>query len=159
MTTIGQNPEDAVQAMRECRAIRRTRTSLLCLGLFAAMLLAGLSTPAHARCMRGSHYNLGDEGPWQRYMTVAQGRHCAVSLRTGNRRYPELGGWYFERLNLVQAPGHGSVRIEGLSRYVYSAPSGYTGKDQFMVRLCGRSGSRGGCSNFLFDVTVVARNG
>jgi len=124
------------------------------------MLLVGFSSTANAaRCMRGSHFNLSVEGPWQRYMTVAQGRHCAVSLLTGNKRYPALGGWYLERLNLVQSPSHGSVQVRGLSRYVYAAPNNYSGKDQFTVRLCGHSGAQAGCSNFLVDVTIVARNG
>jgi len=134
--------------------------SALSSGLLATMLLVGLSSTANAaRCMRGSNYNLSVEGPWQRYMTVAQGRRCAITIYTGNKRYPALGGWYLERLNLAQAPSHGAVRIQGLSHYVYSAPKNYTGKDQFTVRLCGRSGTQEGCSNFLVDVTIVARNG
>jgi len=136
------------------------RASVFCAGLLATMLLVGLSSPADAaRCMRGSNYNLSVEGPWQRYMTVAQGRRCAVSIYTGNKHYPALGGWYLERLNLAQPPSHGSVQIQGLSRYVYAASKDYTGKDQFMVRLCGRSSQQTGCSNFLVDVTVLARNG
>ena len=138
----------------------RRRMSLLSLGLLATMLLVGFSSTANAaRCMRGSHFNLGVEGPWQRYMTVVQGRHCRVSLLTGNKRYPALGGWYFERLNVLQSPSHGSVRIQGLSYYVYAAPKNYNGKDQFTVRACGHSGSQAGCSNFLVDVTIVPRNG
>jgi hypothetical protein len=134
--------------------------SVLASGLLAAMLLAGFSSTANAaRCMRGAHFNMSVEGPWLRYMTVAQGRHCRVSLLTGNRHYLALGGWYFEKLNVVQSPSHGSVRIQGLSYYVYSAPRNYNGKDQFTVRACGHSGSQNGCSNFLVDVTVVARNG
>jgi hypothetical protein len=136
------------------------RMSVLSSSLLATMLLVGLSSTANAaRCMRGSHFNLSVEGPWQRYMTVAQGRHCRVSLLTGNKRYPALSGWYFEKLNVVQSPSHGSVRIQGLSYYVYSAPRNYNGKDQFTVRACGHSGSQEGCSNFLVDVTIVARNG
>ena len=143
------------------RAIGRTcRASVFCSGLLATMLLVGLSSTADAaRCMRGSNYNLSVEGPWQRYMTLAQGRHCTVSIYTGNKHYPALGGWYLERLNLAQPPSHGSVQIQGLSRYVYAASKDYTGKDQFMVRLCGRSSQQAGCSNFLVDVTVLARNG
>jgi hypothetical protein len=133
--------------------------ALLCPTLLAAMLLAGFSSTANAaRCMRGAHFNLSVEGPWQRYMTVAEGRHCRVSLLTGNKHYPALSGWSFERLNVVRSPSHGSVRTEGLSYYVYSAPKNYNGKDQFTVRACGHSGSQAGCSNFLVDVTVVARN-
>jgi hypothetical protein len=134
--------------------------SVLAPGLLAAMLLAGFSSTADAaRCMRGSHFNMSVEGPWLRYMTVAQGQHCRVSLLTGNKRYPALSGWSFEKLNVVQSPSHGSVQIQGLSYYVYSAPKNYNGKDQFTVRACGHSGSQEGCSNFLVDVTVVARNG
>jgi hypothetical protein len=161
--TIRQNAmtADTVQSTAGYRAISPRRClSALGSGLLATMLLMGLSSTAYAaRCMRGAHFNLGVEGPWQRYMTVAQGRHCRVSLLTGNKRYPGLGGWYFERLNLVQSPSHGSVRIQGLSFYVYSAPSNYNGKDQFTVRACGHSGSQEGCANFLVDVTIVARNG
>jgi hypothetical protein len=156
-----EKPAATVPSSARGRAISmRRHGSLLCSGVLATMLLVGLSSTADAaRCMRGSNYNLSVEGPWQRYMTVAQGRHCAVSIYTGNKRYPALGGWYLERLNLAQAPSHGSVQIQGLSRYVYAASKDYTGKDQFMVRLCGRSSQQTGCSNFLVDVTVVARNG
>jgi len=162
MTTISQTLETTNRvpsAARRRVTSRMRRTALLGPILLATMLVGFSSTADAARCMRGSHFNMSVEGPWLRYMTVVQGRHCRVSLLTGNKRYPALSGWYFEKLNVVQSPSHGSVEIRGVSYYVYSAPKNYNGKDQFTVRACGHSGAQEGCSNFLVDVTVVARNG
>jgi hypothetical protein len=161
VTTISQSLKATtrVPAAASRKTSRMRLTALLGPTLLATMLVGFSSTADAARCMRGAHFNMSVEGPWLRYMTVAQGRHCRVSLLTGNKRYPALSGWSFEKLNVVQSPSHGSVQIQGVSYYVYSAPGNYSGQDQFTVRACGRSGSQEGCSNFLVDVTIVARNG
>jgi hypothetical protein len=114
----------------------------------AAVLLVALSSNAHAECMRGSSFNLTTEGPWNRYMTVKQGKRCSVILHSG-------GETMFKQVSVLQSPTHGTVRLQGPTSYVYSASRGYTGDDHFMVKICGNYRGADNCTNVQYNVTVM----
>ena len=126
------------------RAVRNRVYQLL----GAAITVVLLSSSAHAICMRRSTFNLTTEGPWNLYMTVQQGKHCSTQLHSG-------GFTIFKQVSVLQSPAHGTVRLQGPTRYVYSASRGYTGDDHFMVKICGNYRGADSCTNVQHNVTVM----
>jgi len=126
------------------RAVRNRVYQLL----GAAITVVLFSANAHAECMRRSGFNITTEGPWNWYMTVQQGKHCSTQLNSG-------GLTIFKQVSVVQSPGHGTVRLQGPTRYMYSASRGYTGDDHFMVKICGNYRGTDSCTNVQHNVTVM----
>jgi len=135
------------RADSRCRPIRPTK-SLVHQLLGAAIMLVLFSSNAHADCMRRSSFNITTEGPWNWYMTVQHGKHCSTQLNSG-------GETIFKQVSVVQSPGHGTVRLQGPTRYMYSASRGYTGDDHFMVKICGNYRGTDSCTNVQHNVTVM----
>src|SRR5258708_39955383 len=99
--------------------------------LLAASLLVILSSSADAACINHINFHLTSDGPWSGYGTIRQGRTCSGNYTAG-------GTMVFKRLWLVQAPSHGTVRLREGGTYFYTAPTGYSGSDSFMLRICGK---------------------
>jgi Bacterial Ig domain len=118
---------------------------------FGLLLLAGLlvaaSSDADAACIRSRSFNLTSEGPWPGYGTIDQGKTCTGNFTAG-------GTWIFKRLYLVQAPSRGKVRLQEGGTYFYTAPVGYSGNDDFTLRVCGIQGGMEGCANLINHMTV-----
>lgn len=119
--------------------------------LFRCLLVASfavtLSTTADAACIGFRRFNLTSEGPWTGYGTIEQGKTCSGSFTAG-------GTWIFKRLLLAQAPVRGKVRLQQGGTYFYTAPTGYSGSDNFTLRVCGKEGAIDGCANLINNMTV-----
>ena len=114
--------------------------------LLSASLLLSLS-PLHAACIRPINFHLTSEGPWKGYGDIKQGRTCKGYYRAG---------WIasFRRLYLTEPPAHGTLLLHEGGTYSYTAPTGFSGSDPFMLRVCGKEGFVTGCSKILYDMTV-----
>jgi hypothetical protein len=115
--------------------------------LLAAGVILILPASADAACVIRMHFHLSSEGPWSAYGTVKQGKTCSGNYRAG-------GTTNFKRLLLVQAPPHGTVRLREGGTYFYTAPTGYSGSDNFMLKICGKEGTIEGCANLSYNMTV-----
>jgi len=116
----------------------------LCL-LFAGLLLSQF--PAQAACIQPIHFHLTSEGPWKGHGDIRQGRTCDGFYRAGRIAT-------FKRLYLTEPPVHGTLRLHEGGTYTYTAPTGYSGNDPFMLRICGKEGLIRGCSRIVYDMTV-----
>ena len=105
------------------------------------------ATPADAACIAFMNFHLTNEGPWNGYGTIKQGNTCNGSYTAG-------GIMVFKNLYLAQAPAHGKIRLRQGGTYFYTAPTGYSGKDPFTLRVCGMEGAFEGCANLIYNMTV-----
>ena len=116
--------------------------------LLLAGVLAILASSADAACIARRNFHLTSEGPWGGgHGTIQQGKTCSGNFTAG-------GNMIFKRLYLVQAPARGKVQLREGGTYFYTAPTGYTGKDTFTLRVCGKEGSIEGCANLIYEMTV-----
>ena len=115
---------------------------LLCTGL---LLLS--QSPLHAACIAPIHFHLTSEGPWKGHGDIKQGRSCSGNYRPGRIAT-------FRRLYLTEPPAHGTLLLHEGGTYSYTAPTGFTGSDPFMLRICGKEGLITGCSRIVYDMTV-----
>jgi hypothetical protein len=61
----------------------------------------------------------------------------------------------YKRLYLAERPQHGSVVLREGGHFAYTSTAGYTGPDKFTLRICGTTNAFEGCTNILYDMTVV----
>jgi hypothetical protein len=114
------------------------------------LLAAGLllpHSPLQAACITPIHFHLTSEGPWKGHGDIKRGGTCSGYYRTG----PIAS---FRRLYLTEQPGHGTLLLHEGGTYSYTAPTGFTGSDMFMLRVCGREGLITGCSKVVYNMTV-----
>jgi hypothetical protein len=114
--------------------------------LLSAGMLLSLS-PLQAACITPIHFHLTSEGPWHGHGDIKRGRTCNGYYRTGRIAT-------FQRLYLTEPPAHGTLRLREGGTYSYTAPTGFTGRDPFMLRICGREGLVTGCSRIVYNITV-----
>ena len=120
---------------------------MLLLRFVLAASLVFASSTADAACIGFRRFNLTSEGPWHGHGTIEQGKTCSGSFSAG-------GTWTFKRLYLAQAPARGKVRLQQGGTYFYTAPTGYSGSDNFTLRVCGKEGTVDGCANLINNMTV-----
>jgi hypothetical protein len=113
--------------------------------LSAGLLLS--HSPIQAACITPIHFHLTSEGPWNGHGNIKQGRTCNGYYRTG----PIAN---FRRLHLTEPPAHGTLRLLEGGTYSYTAPTGFTGSDPFMLRICGMEGLVTGCSRIVYNMSV-----
>jgi len=116
---------------------------LLCAGLLLAW-----QAPLHAACIDLINFHLTSEGPWNGHGKIKQGRTCNGYYRPGRIAT-------FRRLYLTQPPARGTLQLHEGGTYSYTAPTGFTGSDPFMLRICGREGLITGCSRIVYNMTVI----
>jgi hypothetical protein len=116
--------------------------------LLAAGFVLILQSSADAACVAFMNFHLTSEGPWSGHGTIKQGQTCSGSYSAG-------GTMTFKRLYLLQAPSHGTVRLREGGKYFYTAPVGYSGSDNFKLRICGTEGTIEGCTNLSYNMTVI----
>ena len=103
--------------------------------------------PLQAACITPIHFHLTSEGPWKGHGDIKQGRSCSGTYRPG----PIAA---FRRLYLTEPPAHGTLLLHEGGTYSYTAPTGFTGSDPFMLRVCGKEGLVTGCSKIVYSMTV-----
>jgi hypothetical protein len=113
--------------------------------LLSASLL--LSSPLQAACITPIHFHLTSEGPWKGHGDIKQGSTCNGYFRAGRIAT-------FRRLYLTEKPAHGTLRLQEGGTWSYTAPTGFTGTDPFMLRICGKEGFITGCSRIVYNMTV-----
>jgi Bacterial Ig domain len=113
--------------------------------LFAGLLLS--QSPLQAACIAPIHFHLTSEGPWKGHGGIEQGRTCNGYYRTGRIAT-------FRRLYLTEPPLHGTLLLHEGGTWSYTAPTGFTGSDPFMLRICGTEGLITGCSKIVYDMAV-----
>jgi hypothetical protein len=115
--------------------------------LMSAGLLLLSHSPLQAACVTPIHFHLTSEGPWKGHGDIKQGRTCNGYYRTGRIAT-------FRRLYLTEPPAHGTLLLHEGGTYSYTAPTGFTGSDPFMLRVCGREGFISGCSKIVYTMVV-----
>jgi hypothetical protein len=55
---------------------------------------------------------------------------------------------------LTEPPARGTLRLREGGTYSYTAPTGFTGNDPFMLRICGMEGLITGCSKIVYNMSV-----
>jgi hypothetical protein len=116
--------------------------------LFALSALLPLAhLPVQAACIAPIHFHLTSEGPWKGRGDIKQGATCNGYYRTGRIAA-------FRKLYLTTPPAHGTLFLHEGGTYSYTAPTGFTGSDPFMLRVCGKEGLITGCSKIVYDMTV-----
>jgi hypothetical protein len=113
--------------------------------LSAGLLLS--QSPLQAACISPIHFHLTSEGPWKGHGDIRQGRTCNGYYRAGRIAT-------FRRLYLTEPPAHGTLLLQEGGTYSYTAPTGFTGNDPFMLRICGKEGLVTGCSKIVYNMTV-----
>jgi hypothetical protein len=114
--------------------------------LLSTVLLLSQS-PLQAACITPIHFHLTSEGPWKGQGDIKQGRTCIGDYRAGRTAT-------FRRLYLTEPPLHGTLLLHEGGAYSYTAPTGFTGSDPFMLRVCGKEGFITGCSRIVYNMTV-----
>ncbi len=120
--------------------------------IFTAMALIATTTTSLAQedrgCLSRVHFNLNSQGPWPVYMDVKSGHQCSKNQwRAG-------GTTVFQMLYLVTKPQHGNVALRPHAHFTYSSKPGHVGKDDFTLRVCGKTQNRPACADLLVHVTV-----
>jgi hypothetical protein len=117
----------------------------VCLPALALILLAA---PAHAECT----YPVFDFFPEKNGgvvvdMKVTDGASCTHNFAEGPR-------YKFTSVGIDRQPEHGSLKKQGVNRFVYRPAAGYTGKDFYGVKVCATKGAAKGCSTIYYVATV-----
>ena len=119
----------------------------------AALVLSVCGTlPDMARadaCAHSFQLRLDTQGPWP-----AQGR---------TKRDTPCRMWFlsrsasvvYKRLYRVEDAQHGTVGLQQGGYFTYTPLRGYVGPDRFVLRVCGTVGGKDGCTNSVWDMTVV----
>jgi hypothetical protein len=69
-------------------------------------------------------------------------------------RFWSGSGLRFTSGAIVSRPSHGTLSEIGALQFRYAPHRGFTGVDQYSVRVCGRGGSGSGCSIIAYAITV-----
>lgn len=103
-----------------------------CILAGALLGLAGTSVAASACSV--PYITTFDNQPVRGTMAVRSGKPCTIRFRSSSG--PMYG------VKVVQAPGNGTVRVDGLGSVTYQSRAGYTGRDAFTYARHGET--RGG---------------
>lgn len=99
--------------------------------IFASVLVGFVGAPSVASACSVPIIRTFDNQVSRGTMTVRSGRPCAIHLRSSS-------GPMFS-VNVVQRPGHGSVRAGGLASVVYQSRAGFVGRDTFTYARQGQT--------------------
>jgi len=120
------------------------RRSLFALFVSAVNLLA--LSPAHAVSECPATGVLSDWGVNSTgYFGVASGGSCLFGLKMQGVATSS---------SISQRPAHGALKRLNVSSYVYTAKSGYTGKDIFAVSFTGKGPTGHGTSVITMNATI-----
>jgi hypothetical protein len=116
--------------------------------LLAIAAIVALAAPARAAC----NYPSFDFFPEKNGGVVVDEKVTDGAPCTHN--FAEGPGYKFTSVGIDRMPEHGSLKKEGVNRYVYRPAAGFTGKDFYGVKICATKDGLKGCSTIFYVATV-----
>lgn len=83
------------------------------------------------------------DGAWQ---ISNQGGACQATFSGGG-----VANYSKTSMNITEKPANGTLVLNS-NGFTYTAKSGYSGKDEFIIRICGKSSVGSGCANVTYKV-------
>ncbi len=105
-------------------------------------LLASLAAtmPSQAACFARGRLLFSGTGPWTVLMETVSGQACQQGILSDGTPQdgiiaPSESG-RFKSLHAISEPGNGRLDLFQGGRFAYTSKAGYSGRDQFTLRLC-----------------------
>lgn len=117
--------------------------------LFLALLtLLALPAAASAECAAASVGYQFDNSTKNTHLSVDKDVACGMIYTSGAQNM-------LSSLTIVEKPSVGYLEKNGRFGFAYFPKKGYTGKDLFVLKLCGVHNIQGaGCQTIRYEVTV-----
>jgi hypothetical protein len=121
------------------------RLSMTAAASAAALMLPAL--PAQAACERFGFNFFTTQNDWVTVdQVITKGSACTHRYRSGVRNR-------LDSTAVVQRPKNGTISQAGLA-VRYQPRKGFTGADQYVIKVCGSSYHGKGCSTLTYRTTV-----
>jgi hypothetical protein len=120
--------------------------------LIFGLALGALAVPNAARadaCAHSFELRLTSEGPWPAYGRTKRDTPCKSWFLSRS------GAVVYKRLYRVEDSQHGTVGLQQGGYFSYTPHPGYVGPDRFVLRVCGTVDGKDGCTNSIWNMTVV----
>lgn len=124
-----------------------------------AAAIAGVavcSVTAQARCQSQSSGILDlSQNSRLNVRTSTDSEGCRISYSLDLSGYSPLHArTMFEKSEIMARPGNGKLEQTGAFTFFYAPNLNFSGKDNFVIYLCGSNLSGKGCTRINYDVTV-----
>lgn len=95
------------------------------------------------------------QGPGIRPSLNDKVTYTAIMGRTGCRHfYYSSGNLMFQKAVAMKHPSNGTLTQVGEFSFLYKPKPGFSGKDSYVIYICGSSRAGSGCSRITYEATV-----
>lgn len=111
------------------------------------VLVSTGSSIALAACRTQGHSFLPSQNDKVTYTTVMNAAGCRHTYRAN-------GTFMFEKAVAMKSPKNGTLTQVGEFTFFYKPKPGFSGKDSYVIYVCGSGKGGAGCSRLTYEATV-----